>query len=73
MEWIETRKALPAPLDDVLVVDDFDGEPGVCMAWMDRACHWFVSDSMTPEIPAPSHWMPLPALPSPHAQPGDPA
>jgi hypothetical protein len=29
MEWIETRQALPAPLDDVLVVDDFDGEPGV--------------------------------------------
>lgn len=62
-DWIETRARTPPPLDDVLVVDDFDGEPGVVMAYMDRAGHWFASDSHTPEITPPSHWMPLPELP----------
>ena len=55
--------ALPEPLDDVLVVYEFDGEPTIDLAYKCDSGKWVLVGS-EPELSiTPTHWMPLPALP----------
>jgi hypothetical protein len=60
--WVEPAIGRPDPLDDVIVVYLFDGEPSLDMGYMRADRRWFLSGSEDLEI-TPILWQPMPALP----------
>lgn len=60
-EWITTRKVVPEPLHDVLVVWMCDGELSVDLAFRKPDGRWVMTHTEL-EV-EPLYWSPLPALP----------
>lgn len=66
MYWRPVWATLPMPLEDVLVVNSGQAgdKPDIDMAYLRTNAEWVLTGSDPLIVIKPSHWMPLPLLPT---------
>lgn len=64
MQWIPTvTNNFPEPLIDVLIVYEFDDEPGIDLGYRRANGQWCLTGDSVALPKPPTYWMELPPLP----------